>query len=72
MKIYTPSEARRQFTQLLEEAQRRGAVRVRRQDGQEFLIHPVEAERSPLDVEGISLDLTAEEIVAAVREVRER
>jgi len=37
-------------------------------DGQEFIISPVQVETSPLDVEGVDLDLSAVEIVEAVRE----
>jgi len=57
---------------LLDEAWKKGAVRIRRRDGQEFVLQPVESEGSPLDVEGLRLDWTREEIVAAVREGRER
>lgn len=72
MKVYTFSEARQRLSSLLDEARRKGAVRVRRRDGQEFVITPARTQRSALDVEGIDLDLTAEEIVAAVREGREK
>ena len=41
-------------------------------DGQQFIISPVQVETSPLDVEGIDLDLSAVEIVEAVREGRQR
>jgi hypothetical protein len=56
---------------LLEEAARTGGVRIRREDGQTFLLTPA-SETSPLDIPGIDLCLTADEIVAAVREGRER
>jgi len=56
---------------LLEEVARTGGVRIRREDGQSFLLTPA-FETSPLDIPGIDLRLTADEIVAAVREVRER
>jgi PAS domain-containing protein len=70
MNVYTYSEARQNFAMLLEQAQREGAVRIRRRDGQTFVITPEQATGSPLDVEGITLDVTAEEIVAFVREGR--
>jgi hypothetical protein len=70
MKVYTYSEARQQLASLLEEARREGAVRIRRQDGQSFVLTPEVPTGSPLDVEGIDLDLTTDEIVAFVRESR--
>ena len=72
MRVYTYSEARQKLAALLDEAWKKGAVRIRRRDGQEFLLQPVESDGSPLDVEGLRLDWTRDEIVAAVREGRER
>ena len=72
MKVYTFSEARQRLARVLDEARAEGAVRVRRRDGMEFIIAPVREQRSPFDVEGVDLGLTAEEIVEAVREARER
>jgi PHD/YefM family antitoxin component YafN of YafNO toxin-antitoxin module len=70
MKVYTYSEARQKLASLLEQARRDGAVRIRRQDGQSFLLTPEQTTRSPLDVEGLDLDLTTDEIVEFVRESR--
>ena len=72
MNVYTFSEARQKLASVLDEAQRRGAVRIKRRDGSEFEIAPVRSQASPLDVEGVDLGLSAEEIVSAVREVRAR
>jgi PHD/YefM family antitoxin component YafN of YafNO toxin-antitoxin module len=72
MKVYTFSEARQNLAGILEEARHKGRVHIKRRDGQEFIITPARSEGSALDVEGIELDLTAAEIVRAVREVRER
>ena len=72
MNVYTFSEARQKLATVLDEAQRKGAVRIKRRDGSEFEIAPVRSQASPLDVEGVDLGLSAEEIVAAVREVRVR
>jgi hypothetical protein len=57
---------------LLEEASRVGAVRIRREDGQTFVLKPEASNRSPLDVEGIDLGISAQEIVSIIREGRER
>jgi hypothetical protein len=70
MKSYTYSEARQRFASLLEQARREGAVRIRRRDGQTFVITPEPSVRSPLDVEGVELAVTTEEIVAFIHESR--
>jgi PHD/YefM family antitoxin component YafN of YafNO toxin-antitoxin module len=72
MTIYTYSEARQKLAALLEQAQSEGEVRIKRRDGQEFIVVPVSAKGSPLDVEGINLSLGLEEIVSVVREGRQR
>jgi hypothetical protein len=72
MKVYTYSEARQSFASLLEQARKDGAVRIRRRDGQTFVIHPESPAGSPLDVEGIGLSVTAEEIVGFVHEGQRR
>jgi antitoxin Phd len=72
MNVYTFSEARQKLATVLDEAQRKGAVRIKRRDGSEFEIAPVRSQASPLDVEGVDLGLSADEIVSAIREARAR
>ena len=72
MKVYTYSEARQNLASLLEAAQRDGAVSIRRKDGRSYVVQPAPAARSPLDVAGVDLDLTTDEVVNLVREGRER
>ncbi len=72
MKVYTFSEARQKFSAVLDSAQKEGAVRITRRDGRAFLIKPVKNTRSPLDVVGAPLRISRKEIVASVREGRER
>ncbi len=72
MKVYTYSEARQNLASLLEVAQREGAVRIRRRDGQTFVLQPESSNASPLDVEGVDLGVTTDEIVSMIREGRER
>ena len=72
MITYTYSEARQQFSSVLDRAQSEGEVLIRRKDGQLFIIKPTQINDSPLDVEGISLGLSRDEIVAIQREIRER
>jgi hypothetical protein len=72
MRVYTYSEARRKLADLLNRANEDGEVRIRRQDGTEYLLRPRKSRGSPLNVPAVDTDLQAEEIVAAVREGRER
>lgn len=72
MEVYTYSEARQRLAEVLEKAARGGEVRIRRRDGRVFVVKLERERRSPLDVEGLDLGLTVEEIVEAVREGRRR
>jgi PHD/YefM family antitoxin component YafN of YafNO toxin-antitoxin module len=72
MTTYTFSEARQKFAAVLEKAKSEGRVLIKRKDGSAFMIAPVSKSESPLDVEGVDLDMTADEIVNIVREVRRR
>jgi hypothetical protein len=72
MRTYTFSEARQRFASILEIAKIDGKVLIKRKDGSLFEIHPVPKMDSPLNIEGINLDLSADEIVNIVREIRKR
>ena len=72
MKVYTYSEARQRLAALLERARREGSVRIRRKDGQVFVLRPEVAPNSPLNVRGIDLGLTRDEIVEFVRAGRKK
>jgi antitoxin (DNA-binding transcriptional repressor) of toxin-antitoxin stability system len=72
MKVYTYSEARQQLARLLDEARTGGEIRIKRRDGSEFAVRPVRSDASPFDVPGIETSVTLEDIVAAIRESRER
>src|SRR5690606_12330707 len=74
MTVYPYSQARQRLADVLDEAARTGAVRIRRRDGSEFDLVPAKQEpgQSPLDVGHAGLDVTREEIVNAIRESRER
>jgi len=72
MKAYTYSEAREKFATLLEEAERDGAVEIRRRDGAVFRIQPArKSNASPLDVKGVKLKISTSDLVAIVRKGRE-
>jgi hypothetical protein len=70
MKEFTYSEARQRLASLLERARREGAVRIRRKDGQLFVLRPEPTSGSPFDVPAIGTRLNREEIVEAIREGR--
>jgi hypothetical protein len=70
MIVYTYSEARQKLATLLEQAVREGEVKIKRKDGQTFVIRPEKKAGSPLDVEGLDLGITASEIVQFVQEGR--
>ncbi len=70
MAVYTYSEARQNLASLLEQASQEGEVKIKRKDGQIFVIRPEPKANSPLEVEGIDLGLTTAEIVQFVQESR--
>ena len=70
MKEYTFSEARQRLASLLDLARRDGAVRIRKRDGQRFILQPEKQTQSPLDVPGIKLNIKREEIVETIRSSR--
>ena len=70
MRIYTYSEARRKLALLLEQAVKEGEVKIKRRDGQTFVIRPEPRADSPLDVKGIGLGITTPEIVRFIHEGR--
>jgi hypothetical protein len=72
MTMYTFTEARRHLAAVLDQALKEGAVQIRRRDGTTYTIRPNQPAGSPLDVGFIDVALTRQEIVAAVRESRER
>jgi len=70
MKEFTYSEARQQLAALLDRACRDGAVRIRRRDGHVFVLRPERTAGSPLDVPGLKLPITRDELVELVQEGR--
>jgi hypothetical protein len=68
--VYTYSEARQNLASLLEQAAQEGEVRIKRKDGQIFVIRPEPKADSPLDVESVDLGVTTAEIVQFIQESR--
>ena len=72
MREYSITEARQNFTAVLEKAKKEGVVCIKKRDGESFYIKPASNKKSPLDVSGVDLGLTSEEIISTVRECREK
>ena len=70
MKVYTYFEARQSLASILDEAYREGAVGVRRKDGCMFVLRLEPSKGSPLDIKGMNLGVTTDEIVEFIRERR--
>ena len=72
MVTYTYSEARQNFSAVLEKAKAEGKVLIKRRDGSSFILSPTPTNKSPLDVRGINKDINSSEIVEILKEVRAR
>ena len=72
MREYSFTEARQHFASILDEAKKEGVVCIKKRDGESFYIKPAAPKKSPLDVKGVNLNITASEIVDVVRKGRER
>ncbi len=70
--VYTYSEARQKLAKVLEQTSTEGEVLVRRKDGQVFVIKPILAKKSPLDIAGVDLGISTSELVDIIRESREK
>lgn len=72
MREYSFSEARQHFAAVLEEAKKEGVVCIKKRDGETFYLRPAKPKKSPLDVEGVGLAVSAKDIVSSIRQGRER
>jgi prevent-host-death family protein len=71
MKVYTYSEARQRFTEVLNIA-REEEVIIKRRDGETFTIVFKKTSKSPFDIPGLKTKATTEDILAAIKDSRER
>ena len=71
MKVYTYSEARQRLADVLNIARNEEVV-IKRRGGETFSIVFRKSKKSPFDVPGIKTKATTKDIIAAVRESRER
>jgi len=70
MTTYTYTKARQKLASLLDEASKSGKVRIRRKDGQAFLVMPERPRGSPLNVKGVKLGVSTKELVGFIHEGR--
>lgn len=72
MTTYTYSEARQNLATVLDKAKKDGEILIRRKDGSFFVVKPLYSKSSPLDVDGIDINIKTDEILDIIREVRQR
>ena len=68
--LYTVTEAKRNLALILDRAAREGVVRIKRRDGATFVIKLEQKTVSPLDVEGIPMGLSRDEILEFIHDGR--
>ncbi len=71
MKVYTYSEARQRFAEVLNIA-RSEEVIIKRRGGETFTIVFKKTPKSPFDIPGVKTNATTKDILEAVKESRER
>ncbi|MDE3000599.1 MAG: type II toxin-antitoxin system Phd/YefM family antitoxin [Gemmatimonadota bacterium] len=72
MDVYTYSEARQNFSTVLDKAEATGKVLIRRKDGRTYALVPERPAASPLDVPSIQADISTREILTLIRDERRR
>jgi hypothetical protein len=72
MTTYTYSEARQNFAAVLEKAKKEGKVLIKKRDGSSFILSPLPTSESPLNVKGINTNISSDEILDIIKEVRKR
>ena len=70
MNVYTYSEARQNFSTVLDKAETTGKVLIRRKDGRTYALAPERPAASPLDVPSIQADISTSEVVTLIRDQR--
>ena len=71
MKIYTYSQARQKLADILNQAKTEDVL-IRRRGGETFRVTVEPRKGSPFDVPGLKTKVTTQDILDAIRDVRER
>jgi len=72
MTTYTYSKARQNFSDVLDQASKKGEIYIKRKDGSLFILKPFLKKDSPLDVSSVDINISKNEIIELLREIRER
>lgn len=70
MTVYTFTAARQRLAHLMDEADRKVEVIIKRKNGQMFELRQVEEPGSGLDVPGVDARLSTDELVDMIRKLR--
>lgn len=70
MKVFTYSEARKRFTEVLNIAREQEVI-VKRRGGETFTIVLKKTQKSPFDITGIKTKATTKDILEAIKDSRE-
>lgn len=71
MKVYSYSEAQKKLSRILEEATSEGEVAIRKESGQIYILRPLDENDSPLNIKGVNVNLSIDDLNQSVRESRE-
>jgi len=72
MEKYTFTQARQNFTSVLNKVKIDGEVIIQKRDGSTFIIKSFNPNKSPLNVKGINVNVSSSEIVDIIQETRSR
>lgn len=72
MTVYTYSQARQQFSSLLDRARKEGKVLIKRRDGLLFSLRPENVQKSPLDIAATKTKASTKDIIESIRESRRK
>ena len=67
--VYNYENAKQSFDTVLQQADTDGEVKIRK-DSKLYLVKPVPAKTSPLDVAGIDMNITTQDILSCIQESR--
>ncbi len=73
MTVFTYSQARQNFSTVLDIAQREGSVQIKRKGDQLFSIFAIKKRKgSPFNIKGVKTRATTRDILKAIKESRSR
>ncbi len=70
MHVYNLAETQQNLAFIFAQAVLEGSVQITGENGQVFMLTPLKAKKSPLDIKSIRLNLNTDEIVSFVHEGR--